>query len=129
MAKENKDIGKLGEKIAAGYLRKNGFQIVEKNFHKFGGEIDVVAIEKETNTLVFVEVKTRRSEEFGFPEEAVDWRKLNTVLRCGQYYKLLHPELPELMRIDVIAIKIDYLTQEVLYFRHIKNAADGILRS
>ena len=55
------------------YLRRNGYRIVKRNFRAAGAEIDLVAMDGDT--LVFVEVKTRRSRDAGAPEEAVDERK------------------------------------------------------
>ncbi|MBL7159410.1 YraN family protein [Candidatus Microgenomates bacterium] len=94
--------GQEGEKIAASYLKSQGYQIIEKNFKKRYGEIDLIALEK--NILVFIEVKTRWSKKFGPPEEAVTPRKLRSVIKTAQYYKMIHPELPEAMRIDVVAV-------------------------
>ena len=65
--------GKEGEKIAAAFLKKNGYRIIEINFRCPIGEIDIVA--KEKDDLVFVEVKTRKSMELGYPEQAVGIRK------------------------------------------------------
>jgi Predicted endonuclease distantly related to archaeal Holliday junction resolvase len=61
--------GKDGEKIAADFLKKNGYRIIEANFRCAIGEIDIIAREKDS--LVFIEVKTRKSRELGFPEQAV----------------------------------------------------------
>lgn len=94
--------GKEGEKLAASYLKSQGYRIIERNFKKRYGEIDIIAQEEET--LVFIEVKTRWSRRFGRPEEAVTPWKLKSVIKTAQYYKMLHPELPDLMRIDVVAI-------------------------
>lgn len=94
--------GKKGESLAISYLKSLGFKIIERNFKKKYGEIDIVALDKDT--LVFVEVKTRWSQKFGSPEEAVTPRKLRSVIKSAHYYKLLHPELPEAMRIDVVAV-------------------------
>ena len=95
-------LGKKGEEIAEKYLLDTGFKILDKNFRSRFGEIDLIGIDK--GTLVFIEVKTRFSEEFGPPEEAVTPRKLKTIAKVGQYYALLHPGLPEAERIDVVAI-------------------------
>jgi putative endonuclease len=67
------ETGKEGEKIAAAYLRKNGYHIYESNFRCSLGEIDIIAREK--NELVFIEVKTRKSGKLGYPEQAVGARK------------------------------------------------------
>ena len=103
--REKKDLGDFGERIAAALLRKEGYKILEKNFRSRLGEIDIVAV--DGGTLVFVEVKTRWSEEFGPPEEAVTARKLRSIERAGAYFRLLHPSVPEPERIDVVAIELD----------------------
>jgi putative endonuclease len=99
-----KHLGNLGEKIALEALRKNKYRILETNFHSKFGEIDIIAQEGEV--LVFVEVKTRWSQKFGSPEEAVTPWKIRHIIRAGQYYKLLHPDLPGAMRLDVVAISL-----------------------
>jgi putative endonuclease len=118
VSKQNLNKGKIGENKACQYLSKLGYQIIEKNFQKRYGEIDLICLDK--NVLVFVEVKTRYSHEYGSPEEAVTPAKIKTLIRSANFYKMLHPELPELMRIDVIAIDLSESgsKQEI---RHIKN--------
>ncbi|MBI2007108.1 MAG: YraN family protein [Candidatus Blackburnbacteria bacterium] len=97
--------GKLGERIALQILRKKGYKILQRNFRSNFGEIDIVA--EDYGTLVFVEVKTRWSKKFGNPEEAVTPRKLRSIIKTGDYYKLTHPNTPNLIRIDVVAIDIE----------------------
>src|SRR6185369_1062344 len=103
-----KEEGKIGEDIAVEYLKKHGFKIIDRNFLIRGGEIDIVALEysnvTEEETLVFIEVKTRRSNEFGTPLEAITPWKIRSLIKTAQFYKVKHPNLPELMRIDAIAI-------------------------
>ena len=65
--------GKEGEKIAASFLKENGYRIIETNFRCVLGEIDIVA--KENGELVFIEVKTRKSEKLGYPEQSVGIKK------------------------------------------------------
>lgn len=113
-----KRLGKIGEDLACDYLLNHHYKILERNFQKRYGELDIIAI--RDNTLVFVEVKTRIGRVFGLPEESVTPRKLAEVKQTAAYYKLLHPELPESMQIDVIAIELE--TDETLKaFRHIEN--------
>lgn len=97
--------GKLGERIALEILRRRGYKILQRNFRSKFGEIDIVA--QDVNTLVFVEVKTRWSKKFGYPEEAVTPWKLRSIVKTGDYYKLTHPGTPNLVRIDVVAIDIE----------------------
>ena len=99
------DVGQYGEDLAAQFLLKKGYKILERNFRARYCEIDIVAQQKDV--LVFVEVKTRTSGKYGLPEEAVDWKKLRTLRRAAWYYKLLHPSLPDALRIDVVAIELD----------------------
>ena len=96
--------GVIGEELAVKSLKKNGYKILERNFHSRTGEIDIIAL--DSRTLVFVEVKTRWSKAFGNPSEAVTPWKLKSIIKTCQYYKLLHPKLPDAMRIDVVAIDI-----------------------
>lgn len=111
-------LGKLGEDLACEYLQKKGFKILSRNFKARYGELDIVAL--DDTTLVFVEVKTRIGKEFGLPEEAVTPWKLREVKQTALYYKMLHPELPEQLRLDVIGIELDY-DYTLKYFNHIKN--------
>lgn len=115
-------LGKKGEQLAADYLNRHGYRIIERNFKARYGELDIIATElaTEQKTLVFIEVKTRIGRQFGLPEEAVTPRKLAEVVKTAQYYKLLHPELPESLRIDVIGIELDF-DETLKYFNHIKN--------
>jgi len=95
-------LGQQGENSAASFLISRGYKIIEKNFRTAAGEIDIIAQDK--NTLVFVEVKARQSLEYGFPEEAVTQSKIATITRVGEYYSKLHPEFPQALRIDVLAL-------------------------
>lgn len=98
-------IGKRGEEIAENLLRQKGFKILETRFATRWGEIDIIA--QDNNTLVFVEVKTRKGIKYGYPEEAVTSFKLKALKRAAQFYYQTHPNLPESFRIDVVAIILD----------------------
>ena len=114
----NKILGKVGEEIAAKYLKSQGLQIIERNFSKRYTELDIVA--REGNVLVFVEVKTRIGRSFGLPEESITPWKLRTLVRSAQYYNLLHPQKTDSMRIDVISIILT-INHEVERLKWIKN--------
>ncbi len=92
----------LGEDKACEYIKKLGFKILERNFRKGYGEIDIVALDKDI--LVFVEVKTRTSNQFGTPLEAITYWKLKSLIKTAEFYKLTHPKLPESLRIDAVSI-------------------------
>lgn len=110
--------GASGEEKAVQFLIASGYRILERNFHKRYGEIDIVALKDDT--LIFVEVKTRYSDKFGPPEEAITSWKLRALVQSAYYYKLTHAELPESLRIDVIAIEMEG-EDKVERIEHIKN--------
>ncbi len=108
---------KKGENLAAEYLSKNGYKIIERNFRKGYGEIDIVCIKDDI--LVFVEVKTRTTKIFGGALESITHYKIKSLIKTAQFYKMLHPKLPESMRID--AILIDANGNEINNIEHIQN--------
>jgi len=104
LAKNNKVLGNRGEELAAEYLISNGYIIIEKNYRFHKGEIDIVAKEVSNNYIVFVEVKTRISLEYGEPEFAVNSSKKKQLEWLGQCY-LLEKNLKNCdCRFDAIAI-------------------------
>lgn len=114
---------KLGEDKASFFLQKNGFKIIERNFRKGYGEIDIIAIDStdsKEKVLVFIEVKTRKSNSYGSPLEAVTPWKLKSVTKLAHFYKLIHPNLPDSMRIDAISVVLSS-DNRVENIEHIKN--------
>lgn len=111
-------IGQFGEGLAANYLEKLGYKIIERNYRIRGGEIDIIA--QDNKTLVYIEVKTRSSHSFGYPEEAVTAKKLRFLKRAAQIYCNFKKIRPASERIDVLAI--DILNPENPQFNLIKNA-------
>ena len=109
-------IGKLGEKIASTYLIQKGLKIEKMNFRsgRFG-EIDIIAEDK--GTLVFVEVKTRRTLAFGRPEEAVNKAKLRKMEKAALFYVSAN-SIEKLCRFDVVAV---YLMESHVKIEHFKN--------
>jgi len=103
--RSNTSLGKLGEKYAELLLQEKGYKVIDRNVRSRFGEIDLIAIDKDT--LVFVEVKTRWSSRFGSPEEAVTPKKLQKIKRTAEYFSLTQPKLPKKLRIDVVAIEIE----------------------
>ena len=114
-------IGKEGEKIAAAFLKKNGYRIIEINFRCPIGEIDIIA--KEKKDLVFVEVKTRKSMELGYPEQAVGIRKQKKMSQLALWYLQKRKIVDTNARFDVVAITLIPEKSEV---KLIKNAFDFI---
>jgi putative endonuclease len=113
--------GKEGEKIAAAFLKKNGYRIIEINFRCPIGEIDIVA--KEKDDLVFVEVKTRNSMELGYPEQAVGIRKQKKMSQLALWYLQKKKIADTNARFDVVAVTLIPEKNEV---KLIKNAFDFI---
>ena len=101
MSRYQKDLGDFGERMAAEFLVRQGYEVLEHNLRVPGGELDLI-VEKDT-VLVFVEVKTRSNTHFGQPAEAVDRRKQEHMRRAAAYYLMLYPAEKE-TRFDVIEI-------------------------
>jgi len=99
------ETGALGERIACDFLGENGYQILEKNYRCPNGEIDIVA--RQADTLVFVEVRTKKSRRFGSPEESITPAKMEKLRTLAQYYRQEHENLPLNWRIDVVAIEME----------------------
>lgn len=116
--------GNRGEDAAVSYLRRQGIQIIGRNFRIRGGEIDIIGIDRSSGigkeVLVFYEVKTRSSEQFGTPFEAITYWKVKTLIKAAQFYILKHPNLPETLRIDAIAVTCDQ-AGEVINLDLVKN--------
>ncbi len=101
------EIGRWGEGIAAAFLERKGFSIVDRNFYTPEGEIDIVALleEQGERILVFVEVKTRTSEKYGYPEEAFSQKKWNHMLKAIDHYLQRQPAYGDSWQVDLIAIQ------------------------
>ena len=112
----NRQKGAAGEKIAREYLEKSGYKILNTNFHysKYS-EVDI--IEKEKNTIVFVEVKTRSTTNYGHPFESINPKKLEHIYAAALYYLQQTKEQHKNFRIDVISV----LTPENPKIEHLKN--------
>lgn len=102
---KRRDTGILGEKLACEFLGRNGYRIVEKNYRCPGGEIDIIA--RQEDTLVFIEVRTKTSRQFGGPEESITPAKMERLRTVAAHYGQSHDNLPEARRIDVVAIEMN----------------------
>lgn len=103
--------GRRGEEFAAMYVRSLGFTVIDQNFRIRGGEIDLIAIDPKDQygdrVLVFIEVKTRSTIDFGEPLEAISYHKMRALIKAAQFYKLKHNNVPALMRIDAVSVLLD----------------------
>lgn len=125
MSHDTKQLGELGENLAAEHLIQNGYKIIQRNYRNKIGEIDIVA--KKKGTLVFVEVKTREStysNDF-LPEQNVNFHKQSKLKKLCEMYltQYKHKEDQE-WQIDVIGIILDKSHQKAT-INHIQNAVYG----
>ena len=124
MSDGRKTTGSRGEALAADYLRGQGYTIIQTNWRCRRGEIDIIA--QDGATLVFVEVRTRRSAALGSPEESVTPAKQRRLAELAQTY--LHfreaagAPWPDAWRIDVIAIRSGSAGR----LNHLLNAVEGV---
>lgn len=102
--KRNKALGARGEKAAARFLYRRGYEILEQNWTCFAGEADIIA--KDEDTLVFVEVKTRKDCEHGFPSEAVTAEKRRRYEKIALAYLADYEPSDFPVRFDVVSIVV-----------------------
>lgn len=112
----NNELGKIGEDIAAIYLQDLGYEILERNFRFKRVELDIVA--QSGSTLVFCEVKTRRSLSHGFPSDAITPLKLQHIRTAALHWLGNHQSRHRGIRID--AISVIYCDSEPPTISHIK---------
>ena len=113
----NIELGKRGEDLAVTYLRKHNYKILERNYRCKFGEVDIIALDKKT--LVFIEVKTRTSKEFGSPLTGVTPKKQRQLAKIALYYVQKHRAFDRPARFDVVAVEI---ISEQIQVNIIKNA-------
>ena len=96
--------GRWGERLAAWYLFFHGCRILERNYRYGRWEIDIVARERRSGTLIFVEVKTRSAADHGLPREAVGPKKQLYLTRAAQGYLKTHDGFDVPTRFDVVEV-------------------------
>ena len=102
MSYDRRGLGDEGERAAEKYLRRHRYKILERNYRCPLGEVDLIALDGET--VVFVEVKTRRGEGHGTPLEAVDLRKQRKIARVAQSFLVRHRLQDRAARFDVVGV-------------------------
>lgn len=112
------DLGKAGEEVALKYLKRKKFKIIKKGFRLYKGEIDVIAYDRKT--LVFIEVKTRRSRSFGLPEESVTTAKQRQIKKIAQGFMAFNNLENVECRFDVISLIFN--KRNGYFIRHFKDA-------
>ena len=97
-----RSVGNVGEDIAAKFLAKQGYVILERNFTTRHGEVDIIA--KHREYFVFVEVKRRKTDKFGMPREAVTPYKQQTIATCAKYWLAKNKLYGAPVRFDVVEV-------------------------
>ncbi|MDK2917373.1 MAG: putative endonuclease [Candidatus Petromonas sp.] len=114
---KRKKLGEMGEKIAAEFLKRQGYNILHQNYRCRFGEIDIVA--KDNSSYVFIEVKTRRGLEYGRPIEAINKVKINRMLKTLQFYLKQYKIYNSNIRVDAMEIIVN--NSKNIEINHIKN--------
>lgn len=109
--------GKAGENEAVKYLKKKGYKILETNYRKTYGEIDIIA--KQGENIAFVEVKTRKNDAYGTPAEFVTPSKQKKIIKTAYTY-IQEQDLDANFTFDIIEVYLD--GRKVKNINHIKNA-------
>lgn len=110
-------IGKAGENIAEIYLKKHNYKILNTNYRCKIGEIDIIA--KQKDNIIFIEVKTRKDNEYGFPRESVTYYKQRKISKTALMYLQQNDLFHYNVRFDVIEVWYD---NNDMYINHILNA-------
>ncbi len=119
MTTNSREYGKKAEEIAAEYLEKCGYKIIEKNFYTKSGEIDIIAKDKET--IAFIEVKARKSLTYGPPEQSITYTKKKKISQSAMFYLKKTKQMNKKARFDVLSIIAD----NEIKFKLIKNAFEA----
>lgn len=133
MKSSRQKLGDWGEERAAAYLKEKGYTILDRNARTPYGEIDLVVRQpltpeednpsqrqQQKSMIAFIEVKTRSTSSFGYPEQSINQRKQEHMLASAQAYLQEHPEIDEDWRIDVIAVRrfSDGRPIEIIHFEN-----------
>lgn len=119
---KDKSLGEIGEEVAAKYLSKKGYKILNKNYRKPWGEIDII-VEKR-GIVVFVEVKTikvNQGQDSSLPEENVNFFKKEKLIRTSETY-LLEKDYPEDQEWQIDVVGIEFMEKNKCRLRHTENA-------
>lgn len=122
MSNPRQKLGRWGEDLAARHLQAAGYAIVERNYRCTAGEMDIVT--RLGDEWVFVEVKARRGDSYGSPEDAITPAKAARLLRVAESYLQEHGLLELDWRVDLIAVELD-TKGKLLRVEQITNAATG----
>ncbi|MFC1712891.1 YraN family protein [Candidatus Poribacteria bacterium] len=119
MLDSRKEVGAKGEKLAAKFLKRKGYKIIQRNYNCKLGEIDIIA--EQDRTIIFVEVKTRRTQEFGPPQNAITAAKRSQISKVALFYIREKKLVDQSCRFDVIGITFSPESRKP-EIEHIENA-------
>ncbi|MBI5567026.1 MAG: YraN family protein [Chloroflexi bacterium] len=122
MTNRRQTLGKLGEDMAMQRLITQGYAVRERNWRCATGELDLVL--ERNDVLIFVEVRTRRGDRFGTPEESITPRKRARLISAALTYLAEHAAADRAWHIDVVAIEIGP-RGEIVRFNHLENAIEA----
>lgn len=113
---------KAGEDLVVAYLQKRKYDIIDRNFRLRNGAVDIIAVDRthDEPTLTFIAVKTQTTGEYSLASEGINNWKLRALQRTALFYKQYHTNLPDSMRIDLVAIQVDASSGTAI-IKHIKN--------
>lgn len=117
---EKREVGKKGEELALLFLKEKGYLILEENFRSPFGEIDIIAMDRRS--YVFIEVKMRKSQQFGSPLESVTAKKQQRIIRTALFYLKKKGLRDVPIRFDVVSIEEDGKNHHI---RLLKNAFEA----
>lgn len=113
-------VGFKAEQAAARYLESQGYEILENNYRVSGSEVDLIALKGDT--ICFIEVKARGTDDFGMPEEFVDRFKRRRIIRAAKIYTANEKYYDCFVRFDIISI---LLKTDDIEINHIEHAFEG----
>lgn len=102
-----KELGNFGENVAAMYLEKNGYEIIERNFRCRLGEVDIIA--RKDNRIVFFEVKTRTTDQYGTPSESVTKEKKSKIRKVAALYMMWEKITNYQVSFDVVELYLNHI--------------------
>ncbi len=114
----NVELGKNGEQMSCLYLLINNYYILNRNFNTYYGEIDIIARDMNKEEYVFIEVKSRTTNNYGRPSDAINDIKIERIIKSSKYYIYLNNLWNKKIRYDVIEV---YIKGKEYYINHIKN--------
>jgi putative endonuclease len=116
---EDHALGRRGEDVAQRFLQRSGLIVVDRNYRMSSGAGEVDLVAWEADTLVFVEVKSRQTEEHGSPDRAISPQKQASLIRTGRQYAR-QAEVPwQKVRFDVVNVVFDTTPPAITHFRDV----------